>query len=238
MTRQILLSLLTTSFFCGGILAAGPECMIQFNMENKDRYVYGEVTEECCCFPHTAPWGNWGVVSNVGNIVDGHQFQGIHLSDSKYQWNSCTQGDYEAPNSTYYNYPTSGESAWTEQWTYTGTNNYGGGYQYFSVTCPWYDDIDDEWYGGCRDRDGNYFGPYNNFMKLYELDPVGTDELVTTLYFNDNNVWAALDCPDWDYCPASTGAWVASNSNSIVSAEIRVSVVGGWYIDALECEEP
>jgi len=216
--------------------ASAQQCMVQFDMENSDRHVYGEVAAECAgAWPHDPPWGNWGVDSNVGSRIDGHQFQGIHLTDQKYQWNSCTQGTYEGPNSTYYNYPTSGPNAWTEQFTYTGTNNYGGGYTYYNVSCERF--AADEYWGGCRDLDGIRFGPYNNRMSLYELDPWGPDAFVWTLYYDDNDVWAPMTC-DSSYCSPSTGQWVTNWNTAVgASSPIRVKVIGAWYIDNPSCGE-
>ena len=212
----------------------GQTCVIQFTMENSNRHVFGEVYEECPHIFHSSPWGNWGVSSNVGTKKDGHQFQGIHVSDRKYQWNSCTKGEYEAPNCDFYNH-----ADCTEQYTRTGVNQYGGGRIYRRVSCDDWDPIAEEESGGCLDLDGRIYGPLDtNFMTLYELDARAPDSVVTTLYFDDSLVRSTLDCPDISGCNASMGPWVDSNSNDIASARIRVSVVSAYYyVDGIECSD-
>ena len=64
-------------------------CAVKFTMVNHNRYAY-TTDEECSDGGHSTPWGNWGVNSNVGIPVDGHQFQGWWPEDGWKQWNSCT----------------------------------------------------------------------------------------------------------------------------------------------------
>ena len=49
-------------------------CTFSVNMVNHNRYAYDTVEE--CSLPHTVPFGNWGVSSNVGSKQDGEQFKG------------------------------------------------------------------------------------------------------------------------------------------------------------------
>lgn len=226
MTQKILM-LVLTSFFFGAAFPQVPKCLISYHMDNRNRHVHGEVAEECgwegVCW-HSPPYGNWGVDSNVGSRQNGDQFQGVFLTGGHYQWNSCTQGQWEAPSCSYYNY-----NGCTEQFTVTGTNNYGGGFQSRTVNCPWLLNPNDEEYrGGCRDL--NTFTVSNNFMSLYELDPgpiCGADDFVQTLFFN--NTSTALDCDAWG-CGPSVGSWV-STTGYIASAQIRVNVEWGALTD-------
>ena len=57
-------------------------CQFSYTGLTKDRRVMGPVNTEChgdtSCIstPHSAPFGNWGVTSNYGHKIDGHQFDG------------------------------------------------------------------------------------------------------------------------------------------------------------------
>ncbi len=85
-------------------------CVVVLTGQNRYRKVAGMVNVECG-YPneiHTAPWGNWGVQSNYGNIKDTDQFRGWKHIDgprTKLQWNSCTTAKekFRAPNRKYYN---------------------------------------------------------------------------------------------------------------------------------------
>jgi hypothetical protein len=70
-------------------------CSFTVSMVNHNRYAY-DTAEECSGW-HSAPFGNWGVSSNVGSWVDGHQFQGWNPScnvtgSTLVEWNSCSRG--------------------------------------------------------------------------------------------------------------------------------------------------
>ena len=205
------------------------QCLIQFNMENSSRKVIGEVYTECHA-PHSPPWGNWGVESNVGERINGHQFKGIYYTDGTFQWNSCTHGPWEAPNSNYYNY-----NGFTQQKGVGGVCGYGGGYFYYDVSCPGWDDSTQQWFGGCKDLDGIGFGPSNNHMELWELDQNDDDEKVTKLRYNDSSVYATMNCSNPYGCSSASGSWVSNNHNITVNAKIRVKVVGAWYLDSSFC---
>ena len=80
------------------------ECIVDFKMVNHNRYVYD--SDEECPPRISAFWGNWGVSSNVGEKIDGHQFQGWYHggSDGWYEWNSCA-ADTVRPNFRMFNFP-------------------------------------------------------------------------------------------------------------------------------------
>lgn len=69
-------------------------CVFSAQFTNHNRYVYRS-DEECPGF-HSAPWGNWGVSSNVGTKQDSYQFMGwkpdcnAPASGDLIEWNSCT----------------------------------------------------------------------------------------------------------------------------------------------------
>src|SRR5687768_14508607 len=80
-------------------------CSLTVYGQNQARRVMGPVDTECPNLVHTTPFGNWGVTSNFGTKLDGHQFQGwchnSYVCDNAglcrtecrtgwYQWNSCT----------------------------------------------------------------------------------------------------------------------------------------------------
>lgn len=75
-------------------------CSFSISMVNHNRYAY-DTAEECSGW-HTVPFGNWGVSSNVGTKVDGHQFQGWNptcnvTGSTLVEWNSCSR-DYVKPD--------------------------------------------------------------------------------------------------------------------------------------------
>ena len=197
-------------------------CRVNLSMLNSYRYVDGEVYKECG-FWHSPPFGNWGVDSNVGSRQDGDQFQGWKPSGGHHQWNSCTKGEWEAPDYRYYNW-----NSYTTQKGRGGANKYGGVMYRMSVSYEDYDAIDEEWIGGCRDLDGLTFTISGNKMNLYELDRADRDDYVTTLGFS--NVQVTLDCPDSGYCNSVSSPWVQSGSNSIARAKIRLSVGTVRYV--------
>lgn len=93
------LAIFFLSFCPQKIKPAGSDyyCWVFFDMENKDRYCYGYVNTECS-WPHSVPFGNWGVDSNVGTRWDDHQFQGWYPTADKWmEWNSCYK-DFPPPD--------------------------------------------------------------------------------------------------------------------------------------------
>ncbi|MDH5406474.1 MAG: hypothetical protein OEZ30_08925 [Candidatus Aminicenantes bacterium] len=118
-------------------------CVFTFEMENKDRYIYEKpyLYDECPGSGHTAPWCNWGVVSNVGDKEDDYQFMGWKWVEGWYQWNTCTAPNkgYEAPTpcsgvDSYYNAKQTSEGCW-EQKTLSGINinKYGMGSRWIEI---------------------------------------------------------------------------------------------------------
>jgi len=229
-----------------GWCAWGQVCRLSVAGLNRNRRVMGPVNTECPSQPiHSAPFGNWGVTSNYGLKLNGHQFDGwCHESrvcdnngscrtdcrDGWYEWNSCTShAQYRAPNCALYN-----DKDCAEQKTTEGVNVLGTRTVNVQVGCPVdvnNDGTADE--GGCADVRVYRHTP--NFMSLYELDPLTGDELVQSLYFPGTPVpttCVALSCP------AAGSEWVAPNGydnpkdRAVVYAELATVVNSGRFFDA------
>ena len=74
-----------------------PQCQTTAYIENKTRRLTGAVDVECneCIYwpipmCHSAPYGNWGVDSNLQSRTNDDQFRGWKNLDGHGQWNSCT----------------------------------------------------------------------------------------------------------------------------------------------------
>lgn len=225
--------------------AWGQVCRLSVAGLNRNRRVTGPVNTECPGQPlHSAPFGNWGVTSNYGLKLNGHQFDGwCHESrvcdangdcrtdcrDGWYEWNSCTSNaQFRPPNCTLYN-----DKDCTEQKTTEGVNVLGTLTVDVRVGCPVdtnNDGTPDE--GGCADV--RVYRSTQNFMSLYELDPFTGDELVQTLYFPGTPIPAnclALSCP------AVGSEWVAPDGydspkdQAVVYAELATVINNGTFHD-------
>lgn len=202
----------------------GPSCVLQFGVWNQSRHFPGDVAVECS-WPHTVPFGNWGVESNLGRRRDGQQFEGWHVppGETTFQWNSCTtQWPYTRPNCTYYNY-----NNCTEQYTIKLVNSHAGGFDTIPVSCPY--DWDGDGYcdsGGCQDLGGYWIG--NNWMDLYELDWPDPDDFITRLTFP--NVGVALSCTVWS-CGFAQSSWYNSYQNYPVSTQLALAVHWASFSD-------
>ena len=182
---------------------------------NRNRKVLGNVNAECPHPLHSSPFGNWGTTSNFGGKINGHQFDGwCHdtrvcdnsgncrnvCRDGWYEWNSCTDHpDFRAPNCDLYNDGDCNLQKTTQDVNVMSTRNVS-----IPVRCPLDTNGDGVFdAGGCKDL--AFYDPGVNFVSLYELDPLSTDELVQTLYFPATPV--ALHC-DINNCPAAGSNWV------------------------------
>jgi len=217
-------------------------CRLSVAGLNRNRQVLGPVNVECPGGVHSAPFGNWGVTSNFGSALDGHQFDGwchdseVVFNDEKekvacgsdwYQWNSCTSHpDFSAPNCTLYN----GDEC-TIQKTTTGVNVLGTVSVDVPVGCPLDLSGDGEAdAGGCADVDAYAHG--RNFMTLYELDPFTGNQLVQTLFFPETPV--VLDC-DIAGCEPNGSPWVQPEAYDdpidrvLATAEFAMAVNGGVF---------
>jgi hypothetical protein len=260
--------------------AAAQQCTVTLRMFNHNRYVY-DSDEECPGTIHSAPFGNWGVSSNVGTKVDGGQFQGWNgtcAAGAKVEWNSCTNGyvrpdpdcrrlNYPHPTLSFPKppgYPTSDIYAHNNCATGTnpcrcvdqvspcGANDYGGFTQVYNVPAPFDSDCDGTYdTGGCRYLDGRLITVANNFMTVYELDPLDDDELVQSLYYpnltvrlkcNRESCWAATgdankDGTQDDLSSRTSPAWVWPTAyyddfNQLrkrIDATIRIGYIKGSY---------
>ncbi len=229
------------------VAADAQVCRLSVAGLNRERRVAGPVSAECPgrFVIHTSPFGNWGVTSNYGPKLNGHQFQGwcrdtftcdndgncrVNCRDGWYEWNSCTTvARYSPPNCTLYNTPGCMEQVSTQGINVLGTQTVD-----VAVRCPIDrngDGVADE--GGCKDV--TVYSHGDNFMSLYELDPGGPDELVQTLHFPATPV--PLSCGVQD-CPAAGSNWVAPSfvqspsAPAKVYAELATVVNFGVFVDA------
>lgn len=215
--RSLRQTTLLLAFGCGLATAAlaQPRCVINVNLVNHNRYVY-QSAEECGRFFHSAPWGNWGVNSNVGTRRDTDQFKGWRqpCAETKVEWNSCsiksryrTTAYLNFPNRfVAYPYPANGypfadpffwndqvppygEAYYVDQYSPCGPNIYGGFQLILAVSQL--QDTDNDGVadaGGCADLNGLPLNVLRNFMSVYELDTPDSDDLVESLYFPDLTV--------------------------------------------------
>ncbi|MDE2758380.1 MAG: hypothetical protein OXU26_12710 [Acidobacteriota bacterium] len=243
------LSIFVLSVWIGDLSAQG-YCELRHSGLNQNRKIIGAVSTECDdgegWWPggHSLPFGNWGVTSNVGHKIDGHQFNGWcrnrylcdsngdcawHCQDSWYEWNSCTTGSaWLSGNCDFYNY-----NHCTQQITTRGVNTHGSTATYVYVSCP-YDSNDDGICdsGGCASVSSFYSG--SNWMTLYELDEWDDDEVVQSLYFP--SVTMSLNC-DAMSCNSVTSSWLWPTSYdtpispALVDARLAVRVNSGRFAD-------
>lgn len=215
------------------------QCQVTYELVNYGRTVGGAPNTECH-WPHSVPFGNWGVVSNGGSQVDGHQFDGWcrsnwvlypdgfqrQCSNTWYEWHSC-YNFAPPPNCNFYNTPSC-----TSQQTTQGENVHGGGFiAEFFVPEP------SEGYtqGGCRALQGQAFTTWNNWMSLYELDLNDWDDFVQTLHFPPTT--ATLSCGSASECQGES-AWTNYSSRNpywtpdaraLLKLRVRGDLVPIWW---------
>ena len=216
-------------------------CIVILEGQNRNRKVAGVVNVECGLDtePHGAPFGNWGVASNYGEISDTVQFRGWRYDGGpswKHQWNSCTHQDSEfrAPNCSYYN----DNNCTTQKSPEPGEVTHGVmAYRSSATTCPTPGILGSERGNGCLAYDGLVVSQTTNHMTLYELDgfnfppffgaSVDGHDLVRTLYFPGTSL-TLTEC-DEEGCPERTTGWSGKSGDgddgeihSIIEAEFRM----------------
>jgi hypothetical protein len=225
--KRLLLPLL---ILCGVLTPAAfgqPRCVIKVELVNHNRYAY-RTAEECGRFFHSAPWGNWGVNSNLGTRLDTNQFQGWRqpCTNTKVEWNSCSERS-RYRSASYLNFPSLqfaypypangypfadplGWNDWVppygaarnvDQYSPCGPNVYGG--VELSVSVSQQQDLNGDGIadaGGCGDLHGQPLKIEQNFMTLYELDAPDPDDLIQSLYFPDLEI--ILNCTPGRCLPA------------------------------------
>lgn len=221
-------------------------CRLSVAGLNRARHVVGPVHAECPDQIHSAPFGNWGVTSNFGHKLDGHQFDGWCHSNQEmvdntgqrrrvcgnrwYEWNSCTDNpSFRAPNCTLYN-----AVDCTQQASITGVNVLGTQFVDLPVGCP--ADVDDDGQldeGGCSELRTYSHG--TNFMSIYELDPLTGDDLIQTLIYPETVV--ELSCDFWGCLPTGSSwlppvAYDSPPSPPRIFAEMAMAVNSGTFVDA------
>jgi len=188
-----------------------------------------------CHFPHTPPWGMWGVASNVGQKLSHGQFEGWGpmWEEIKRQWNSCTRDWPPNPASelTYYNCTwDSTLETFTQQCTIHGINNNGSVTDWYGVECPRQNSAGAYVRGGCSDLNGSGVTVGQNFMSVYEMDRPDGDDLIQTMYFP--NLSVTFSCDVFSCAPVRS-AWVSPNAYddpvwpAVIDAKISILVEGG-----------
>ena len=190
-------------------VAAQPRaaCELRLEFQNRRRRIHGDVNVECGGDGHSAPYGNWGVDSRLSGRYDGWQFAGWKdplLHDWR-EWNSCT-GKYQGDE--FYN-----DGPGRQRADPDNTRTHA------SSVRPIYDPRN----GTCRDLgEGTVHTERNPYMSLWELDPWGGDDHVTTLRFRSMSVRVSCSS-DW-YCSGSTSWRSPTGGDADVRAQQRFGV--------------
>jgi hypothetical protein len=147
-----------------------------------DRRVFGNDLDQECPgnWPHTPPYGNWGVDSSTSYIWDSDQWSGWRVKeDDHHEWNTCTSNStYAPPNCAYLN-----DNDCTTQ--AADPDNWGlYAYPVLGIYTP-----------DCDQWDDQVFTLYNEYLDLYELDPWSSDEFVDTLHYDPVDVTLDNDHP-------------------------------------------
>ncbi len=206
-------------------------CIVKLTGQNQARSVDGLIDTECggpLELGHSAPFGNWGVSSNYGDIRDTDQFRGWSPQDgpsTKRQWNSCTTG-YPPPDCRHYQIPSCGPPQTSSAIVSHGAMNYRASTTY----CPPPNDQgqSEEDPRGCEIISGWDVGQGSNYMTLYELDPWVWNfsgdghDLVETLYFPGTSV--TLTSCDYESCPERVSGWVQMTSSTSWSADVEAEL--------------
>lgn len=211
--------------FCVYNLVAQPSdsCLITYGGENRDRTIgtNAYISAECPGdWPHTAPFGNWGVTSNYGHARDANQFAGWEegtiagTTRPNWQWNSCTiHPDFSPPNTEFYN-----DNEARSQRTTRDIESHGerihrvilpcSGSLFFPLPNP----------SGCTSSHvPKSWGITENFMSLYELD-FDDYTLITTLYFPGTSV-PIKNCNFYG-CDGGKSSWVSVSRSTVPSSRV------------------
>jgi uncharacterized protein (TIGR03437 family) len=239
MTRPVLLVL--TLVLVSAQWLQAQVCRLSVAGLNRNRRVVGAISAECPDPLHTAPFGNWGVTSNFGPKRNGRQFDGwchdMRICDNAgscrnvcrdgwYEWNSCTTHPlFQAPNCTLYN-----TDNCTAQVSTTDVNVLGTQTVDLPAACPASNGINFD-RGGCSEVAS--YSRNDNFMSMYELDPITGDELIQSVYYP--SIVVPLKCNAWG-CPIAGSDWAnpiawQSPSEPKVFAEMAIVVNSGAFLD-------
>ena len=246
--KRLCLSLLVLTFLlAAGSLPAQTDdvqtCVVVLSGQNRNRTVAGMIDVECGTVTpivgHSAPFGNWGVASNYGQIRDTDQFRGWSHEDgptTKRQWNSCTSF-YPPPDCDHYNTPPgicrtqSSPSPVTH-----GTMVYRSTFETCDPTnVPGKTPTT---YIGCQ-QEGGTVSQSSNYMTLYELDGWKSQysgdghDLVETLYFPGTSV--TLTGCNYYGCPEKTSAWVDDDedrdTSPLAHVDAQLRMTGRAYLE-------
>ena len=141
-------------------------CNLSLKFQNNYRRITGAQINTECEWPHSPPWGNWGVESKYGRRYDGNQYQGWYPTGGWYQWNSCP---VNFNDSEHFN-----DGRWRQKGRSDRT------FTHASTRWPIYGPSGET----CRDiADGTVYTESNSYMELWELDKNDGDDRVSKLRF-------------------------------------------------------
>lgn len=150
------------------ISEAANGCKITGGVDNGDRESWGPFEAECS-FPHTQPWGNWGVNTPLSGRVDGEQWRGWKWLDNKFQWNSCTTF-FPPPSQDNYNHDN-----YTSQYSNLGWYTHGVGFVYGAPSTA------------CQYLNGVVYTQEEYSAHIYELDTWDIDDYLTTAVYPEQS---------------------------------------------------
>lgn len=187
-----------------GVSPALARCTADLAFYNLNRTTHGEINVECS-WPHSVPFGNWGVDSNYDSREDGNQFRGWKWqSDGTREWNSCTKlrnrDDFQEG------------ATMPEQWADPGYTRVYGVARIRGPrgeTCA-------SW------LPGRVFAIANPFMRIYELDWPDADDWVAHLAYDHINI--RVTCSGYWYCTGWSTVRSPIAGDSVVTADIQVFV--------------
>lgn len=247
-------SILTS--FTGEIFSQSGTCNITVVGKNAYREVLEDVNAECPGnWPHSYPFGNWGINSNFGTRDDLNQFDGWchsdylcdnydncanYCGDGWYEWNSCLDNSmWSSPNDDFYNLNSHTQQqsiTWDTPYFVDTVDSLGVN---LSVDCP--RDTDNNGtcdVGGCDDVVTVTIE--NSYMTLYELDPWDTDFQVQTLNYNNITVYPVCSIDGCNevssaaYPIKTSGGYTSPSSPQRVNASLGIQAYG-TYGDSQDC---
>lgn len=177
-------------------------CSVSVEFYNDQRRFPGDINVECFgLHSWDGKYGNWGVISNYGGILDTDQFAGWKPRGSQRHWNSCT-GERPRPDCEHYN-----DNGCRGQKANPDNERKYARYSYYSS-------------GSCEDI--GVFTINGVFMHVYELDWPDADDPVASLLYGDVHI--PLSCGRYSRCTGDS-AWIAAASGrGTISARVQIRV--------------
>ena len=182
-------------------------CTADLAFHNEVRRTHGQINVECS-WPHTPPFGNWGVDSSHGSRDDEDQFSGWKPKGGHNQWNSCTRRNYPSEFQSGAVIP----AQWADPdvpFVYATARIKGPRGQ----TC-------ESW------LPGRVYTIAGEYMRVYELDKGwifgGADDWVATLLYGTINI--PLTCAGPWSCTGQSPTYRPYSGDAKITAGINVYV--------------